>query len=1427
MAMMCRMKRMMNSIHYNLTTKMQKLKTSKPVVKTVKKWTREAKLELQDCFEHTDWSVFETAAANLDELTDTVTSYISFCEEVCVQTKTFCTYSNNKPWFTPKLKQLRRVKADAYRSGDRALYNKARNTLTREISMAKRNYTEKLKKRFSANDPATVWRGLGEITSYRKPPPPIDANKDLADDLNDYFCRFESDHFTPINLPTSSASVISSLTPPPPSPPVTQATLEIGVKDVSQLFRRQKTRKSSGPDNISPSCLKACADQLAPIFTRILNRSLELSVVPSCFKRSTIIPIPKKPSITGLNDYRPVALTSVVMKSFERLVLAHLKETTGHLLDPLQFAYRANRSVDDAINMGLHYVLKHLDCPGTYVRILFVDFSSAFNTVNPGILSYKLSQLTVPPAMCQWITSFLTGRTQQVKLGEVTSHTRTVSTGTPQGSVISPLLFSLYTNDCISSDPSVKLLKFADDTTIIGLIRDGDESAYRREVDQLVHWCSMNNLELNTLKTVEMTVDFRKHSPARLPLTILGSPVSTVESFKFLGTIISQDLKWRFCSQVGAPNGASALKSAPPEGASELTLVPSDGTFELSSAPLDGAPGSLSAPPDGTSELSLAPLDGAPGSSSASHNGTSVPLLAPQDGAFELSLMALLNSRWCPPTALLNSLAPLDGAPGSSSASHNGTSVPLLASQDGASGLSLVPPNGTSGFPSAVHWASMDKSNHKPMAKRQLSDNIKACTTRPMTTMNKKEQAKEKGQSSSAQNILDGLGSRRKLQKELIGNIEDFHRLDTHAITAGKELKSKKIFSVKTIAQAITKGASTDLERLRAIWIWLCHNIEYDVNGYLGLTEKTCFPEEVIETGRGVCCGYSSICLEMCKEVGIECREIGGHGKGAGFKQGQSYKDIKANHTWNAVHLEGHWYLLDACWGAGRVDLDKRAFIKRYNELYFLTNPEDFINSHFPDEEEWQLLKNPITLEEFEKRVFKTSEFYRFGLTLIHPKQFLLITEDGEASISVGFSQPVDFTYQIFQHGGHDEKELSSSMGLLTVNQNSINLSLIPSTSGTFNIMLFARPGNTSKKFSWVCSFMLECDQPKPSDKLPENPYLFWGMHQNAEELGLKPCVYGQEAVILQSGSFKLVLETTRPLMMLCELSHMDIDENLVSRCLATQTEADKLTCNILCPYTGYYRLSVFVQDYESTNNSCQNAGNFLLHCISNPINLNQLYPSDLCNFCGPGIRTTEVGLSKFSHTGAIVCTQRGKCNITFQNHQNLDLYAILTTEQWKQPKHPLSRYTFFTYNNSKVTLSIALPEPGVYKLRLCGKTPPSQEFTLLCDYILQNSSVQAWPPFPFTYTAWTKNHVLFEPHSGVLEPQCWVQFRVRVPGAQRVCVQSENIMDLQLNKSCIWEGEVFTGNAKQLQLAASQEESTNLMAILMCFDVQEPQNKI
>ena len=150
-------------------------------------------------------------------------------------------------------------------------------------------------------------------------------------------------------------------------------------QEVRKLLKQHSSRKAAGPDNVSISTLKYCADELSTAFTDLFNASLNLNVhiVPVCFKAASITPVPKKPKATALNDFRPVALTSVVRKIFEQLVLRYLKSVTNSSMDSLQFAYREKRCTDDAVALVLHFVMQHLDYPNTYARILFVDYSSS------------------------------------------------------------------------------------------------------------------------------------------------------------------------------------------------------------------------------------------------------------------------------------------------------------------------------------------------------------------------------------------------------------------------------------------------------------------------------------------------------------------------------------------------------------------------------------------------------------------------------------------------------------------------------------------------------------------------------------------------------------------------------------------------------------------------------------------------------------------------------------------------------------------------------------------------------------------------------------------------------------------------------------------------------------------------------------------
>ncbi|XP_061590888.1 uncharacterized protein LOC133456429 [Cololabis saira] len=157
--------------------------------------------------------------------------------------------------------------------------------------------------------------------------------------------------------------------------------------------------------------------------------------------------------------------------------------------------------------------------------MLFVDYSSAFNTIIPDILITKLTTIGLPPLTCAWIRNFLTNRPQTVRLGPHRSSTRLLSTGSPQGCVLSPLLYSLYTNDCSPTHNNL-IVKFSDDTTVVGLIS------------------KENNLTLNTGKTKEIIVNFRKQNTDPDPLYINGQRVERVHSFRFLGLLISDSISW-------------------------------------------------------------------------------------------------------------------------------------------------------------------------------------------------------------------------------------------------------------------------------------------------------------------------------------------------------------------------------------------------------------------------------------------------------------------------------------------------------------------------------------------------------------------------------------------------------------------------------------------------------------------------------------------------------------------------------------------------------------------------------------------------------------------------------------------------------------------------------------------------------------------
>jgi len=157
-------------------------------------------------------------------------------------------------------------------------------------------------------------------------------------------------------------------------------------------------------------------------------------------------------------------------------------------LYPLQFAYQENMGVDDAALYMLHRSVSFLDGPGGYVRLMFFHFSSAFNTIQPFLLREKLEKIGVDPIFTNWIYNYLTVRSQYVRLGKSVSGTVVSNTGAPQGTVLAPFLFTIYTADFAHNSATCHVQKYWDDTAVVTCVKGGDEAEYREVVAAFSDW---------------------------------------------------------------------------------------------------------------------------------------------------------------------------------------------------------------------------------------------------------------------------------------------------------------------------------------------------------------------------------------------------------------------------------------------------------------------------------------------------------------------------------------------------------------------------------------------------------------------------------------------------------------------------------------------------------------------------------------------------------------------------------------------------------------------------------------------------------------------------------------------------------------------------------------------------------------------------
>lgn len=212
----------------------------------------------------------------------------------------------------------------------------------------------------------------------------------------------------------------------------------------------------------------------------------------------------------------------------------------------------------------------------------------------------------------------------------------------------------------------------------------------------------------------------------------------------------------------------------------------------------------------------------------------------------------------------------------------------------------------------------------------------------------------------------------------------DFSAVDTHA---GKYPR-QYVTSIPNLAFELCNPFVSKVDKARAIFTWLHHNIAYDTKSYFQNNLRHKNPEETLKTGLSVCQGYAELFQKLACHAGLEAIVISGHGKGYGYK---ANSDVELeNHSWNAVKLDsGQWQLVDSCWGAGGIDKNQN-FNKKFKATAFTSAPETFRLKHFPSDPKYQFCKGAMSWEEYiamEETPLLYDEFYvkEFSEVTIQP----------------------------------------------------------------------------------------------------------------------------------------------------------------------------------------------------------------------------------------------------------------------------------------------------------------------------------------------------------------------------------------------------------------------------------------------------------
>lgn len=431
--------------------------------------------------------------------------------------------SKDKTWMTPLTKLLIQKRWDAYRNKDFIKYNHYKEKTSIEILKAKRVWATK-----SKSNKKGIWSVVQQYQDHKQKEKvhPFNSNE-----INNYFTSIFNQNYEE----TNRVDILQEM-----NDEDWNWFKHIEPAEITHIIKKMKN-KSGGYDGLSVKLLQLVVEKITLPLCHIFNESLKSCIYPNIWKTSKIIPIPKIRN-PGVKDFRPISLLPIVSKILERCIFNQLKEKFFENYGSNQFGFRTGSSSICAMICLNDFITKTVDQKDVNgATLISLDISKAFDTVAHHKLINCLLNSSVPKGFTLWYMSYLTNRSQFVQYNNIASNTTPVTSGVPQGAILSPSVFCIFISSLKVQNPRNSIFKFADDTAIIIVHTKStsDEENCKSEILSIKDWYETHNLKLNTEKSKRLHI---KHSTG-LDYACLRE-IQEVSDLKLLGIIITNDLKW-------------------------------------------------------------------------------------------------------------------------------------------------------------------------------------------------------------------------------------------------------------------------------------------------------------------------------------------------------------------------------------------------------------------------------------------------------------------------------------------------------------------------------------------------------------------------------------------------------------------------------------------------------------------------------------------------------------------------------------------------------------------------------------------------------------------------------------------------------------------------------------------------------------------